>query len=411
MRKAWSALALVAIVSTSRLASAEPAPLLPLELVWEAPEACPGAESVRRRIGQILHASVAKPTSAVARGRIETLPEGRLRLAMAVRTGDVEDVRTVDAASCSTLAEAFAVVVALAIDSTINPGKEVGGGEGPAPASSSLPESAEPPESPRAEPVPAPPVAPAKSESPALRSVASRLQLRPEIGLGGFVVWGPLPEASVGPVLSLGARIHRFRAGALAAVSLSQDARFDRSAGATFDMASAGAFGGYMAPVGAFAFGPAVSVEVTHVRARGFGIRQPWETSAVWLTPALGGRFEARAAKWLALFAAADCSSQSMLRASPSRPRPRGKRFASIRRAERPLVWASAPWSSFPDSAERPEPAHGSTSTSMFVDEAPLSPEAKVELTANLIPSLRSRRPKQLFPEFFRDERQAPREL
>ena len=305
MRKAWSALAGVAILSTSRLASAQPPPL-PLELTWEAPEACPGAESVRGRIGQILRASIAKPTSAVATGRIEALPEGRFRLAMAVRTGDVEDVRTVDAASCSTLAEAFAVVVALAIDSTVDPTKESGGSEAPAPASPESLASPEPPESPRAERSPAPPVAPAKDESPPRRPVASRLRLRMEIGLGGFVVWGPLPEASVGPVLSLGARIERFRVGALAAVSLSQDARFERSAGATFDMASAGTFGGYMVPLGDFAFGPSVSVAATRVRARGFGIRQPWETSAVWLTPALGGRVEARPMKWLGFFAAAE---------------------------------------------------------------------------------------------------------
>lgn len=309
MRTAWSALAVFAIVSTSRLASAQPRPL-PLELVWEAPDACPGPESIRRRIGQILHASVAKPTSAVATGRIETLPEGRFRLAMAVRTGDVEDVRTVDAASCSTLAEAFAVVVALAIDSTVDPSKAIGGSEAPAPASPESPASPVPAESPRVEQSPAPPVEPAKAGSPpparAENDVASPLQLRPEIGLGGFVVWGPLPEASVGPVLSLGARIGRFRVGALAAVSLSQDARFERSAGATFDMASAGAFGGYMVPVGALSFGPSLSVAATHVRARGFGIRQPWETSAVWLTPAFGGRVEARATKWLSLFAAAE---------------------------------------------------------------------------------------------------------
>lgn len=305
MRKAWSALAGVAILSTSRLASAQPPPL-PLELTWEAPEACPGAESVRRRIGQILRASVVKPTSAVATGRIETLPEGRFRLAMAVRTGDVEDVRTVDAASCSTLAEAFAVVVALAIDSTVDPNKELRGSEVPAPASPESPASPEPPGSPRVEQSSAPPVAPTKDESTPRRSAASSVLVRPEIGLGGFVVWGPLPEASVGPVLSLGARIDRFRVGALVAVSLSQDARFERSAGATFDMVEAGAFGGYMVPVGVFAFGPSVSVAATHVRARGFGIRQPWETSAVWLTPALGGRVEARAMKWLSLFAAVE---------------------------------------------------------------------------------------------------------
>jgi hypothetical protein len=306
VRKAWPALAVIAIVSTARHASGEPTPPLPLELVWDAPKACPRTESVRGRIGQILRTPRARPTSAVATGRIETLPDGRFRLAMAVRTGDVEDVRTVDAASCSTLAEAFAVVVALAIDPTVSPnGGEVDGAE---PPSIATPEPAQvQPVQPPPAALPAPVAEPAKSESPVLRANASRSSLRAELALGGFAVWGPLPDVSVGPVLSLGARIHRFRVGALGAVSLSQDARFGGSAaGATFDMVEAGAFGGYMVPVGDFAFGPYVNVEVTHVGARGFGIRSPWSTSATWLSPAIGGRAEVRALKWLGLFAGVD---------------------------------------------------------------------------------------------------------
>jgi hypothetical protein len=296
---AWPALAVIAIVSTARLASAEPQPPAPLalELVWEVPEGCPSAESVRHRIGQILRGPLTKPTSAAAKGRIESLPEGRFRLSMAVRTGDVEDVRTVDAASCGTLAEAFAVVVALAIDRS----REVDGIEPPA----SLEHAS--PAAPAGEPSPEPGVAPAaQRELPAPRPVASRPQLRAEVGLGAFVVWGPLPDVSVGPNLSLGVRIDRFRFGALGAVSFQQRAAFERNAGATFDMIGGGAFGGYMIPVDAFAFGPCVSAELTHVRARGFGIRLPWEVSETWLTPALGGRVEARVARWFGFFASAD---------------------------------------------------------------------------------------------------------
>lgn len=296
MTKPWSALAVVAIVSSTRVASAEPqspAPVeLELELVWEAPDGCPGAESVRHRIGQILRGPLTKPTSALANGRVEPLPDGRFRLEMTVRTGDVEDARTVDAASCGTLAEAFAVVVALAIDRS----KEVDAIEPPG--------SPEPPGAGRA---PEPGIArPPKPEAPAPSPVTSRSPLRATIGLGAFAAWGPLPDVAVGPMLSLGARIHRLRLGALGTVSLQQSVRFDRNAGATFDMVGAGAFGGYMIPIGRFSFGPWASVEVTHVRAHGFGIRSPWETSGTWLTPAVGGRADARLARWLAVFAGAD---------------------------------------------------------------------------------------------------------
>jgi hypothetical protein len=293
--KAWPVLAVVAIVSTARLASADTTTPLPLELEWDVPEACPGSESVRRRIAQILHEPLTNPTSAVANGRIETLPDGRYRLAVAVRTGDVEDVRTVDAPSCPTLAEAFAVVVALAIDRS----KDVDGSEARA---------AELPASVADARTPTPDVAhPAKQESPAPHPQQSPPPpLRVSLGLGSSVVWGPLPDVSMGAAVSLGARIHRFRVGALGTMSLPQDAHFGRSAGVSFDMVAAGAFGAYMLPLGNFAFGPWASVEATHVRARAFGVRLPTATSAAWLTPVLGGRVEARIAQWLGLFASAD---------------------------------------------------------------------------------------------------------
>ena len=326
MRKAWSALAVVAIASLPRLVSAEPQrPAPPLdvevELAWEVPDGCPGVESVRHRIGQLLRVPLTKPTSAVAKGRIEPLSDARLRLEMTVRTGDVEDARTVDAASCSSLAEAFAVVVALAIDRTMEL-DGVEGSEPPPAARAPEPDVARPP---RITAAPPPPVA--TSSSP----------LRADIALGAFLVWGPLPDVSVGPMLALAARFDRFRVGALGTVSLQQTAAFERGAGATFDMFGAGAFGAYLLPIDVFAFGPWMSIEVTRVHARGFGIRTPWEASETWLSPAVGGRAEARLARWLGVFAGADlllpldapifslatASGEAVRLHSPGRPSPR----------------------------------------------------------------------------------------
>lgn len=298
MRKAWSTLAIVAIVSTpapARAQSHEPAPLS-LELAWDVPATCPDAERVRLRIGQILRRTETKPTGAVARGRIETLPAGRFRMFMSVRTEDAEDVRKVDAASCGTLAEAFAVVVALAIDPTLNPTKEA------------EPEEPAPPEQPSAPVEPAPPsmiMRRAQSQA-SLPANITGPPLRADFGLGAFVAWGPLPDMSTGPILSLGGRIGRFRFGALAAIAFRQRAFFSESGGATFDMIEAGAFGSYLVPVGPFAVGPSASIEAVHVTARGFGIREPWETSATWPAPAIGARVEATGTKWLGLFASAD---------------------------------------------------------------------------------------------------------
>ncbi len=280
------------MVSTARLANADTSSPIAVELAWDVPDACPGAQSVRRRIAQILGGPLDEPTNVEAKGTVEPTPDGRYRLVMAVRTGDVEDVRTVTAERCAMLAEAFAIVVALAID----PSKAVDGIDAPAPEASvgAVPASA------------APLAVPATRESAAHRHHASPPPVHLAVGIGGDVVWGPLPDASVGAMVLLGAHVDRFRVGALATVSPSQDTHLGGGAGVSFGLLGAGAFVGYLVPVGKLALGPVVGVEVTQVRARAFGIRTPWSPTAAWWTPTLGGQLEAHAARWLGLFTRAD---------------------------------------------------------------------------------------------------------
>jgi hypothetical protein len=214
---------------------------------------------------------------------------------MTVRAGDVEDARAIDAASCAALAGAFAVVVALAIDPTTDTVDDHGD-EVPDNEASAL-----------TEPSSAPPVHRPKQEATTPRpSPPSPWASRFASGLGGSIVWGPLPEASPGIVGALFVRFDRLRVGAIGTLSLPQSPRFDRNAGATFDMLEVGAFGAYMVPLGVFAIGPAANVEATYLQVRGFGIRRPWATSAVWPTGVVGGRVEARVARWFGLFARGD---------------------------------------------------------------------------------------------------------
>ena len=298
MRKAWPALAIGTIVSMTRFARAEATPL-PLELEWEAPPTCPDATVVRRQIEKILHGPLTAPSSAVAHGKIDRTEDGRFHLVLTVRTGDVADTRELDAASCSMLSEAFAVVVALAIDPT----KGGGGIEEPAQ-----------PESPPTEPIqPSAPVAadvvPPKSAppSPPTRpSEKAESSMALDLGVGGSVVWGTLPQASPGLVASAGIRIDRFRVGMLGTLAFAQRPRFDRNVGAAIDMIEGGVFAAYMVPLGIFALGPCGNIEATYVRVECYGIREPRTSSALWATPVLGGRFEARASRWLGIFARAD---------------------------------------------------------------------------------------------------------
>ncbi|MDF2695446.1 MAG: hypothetical protein K0S65_3829 [Labilithrix sp.] len=289
-------LAMGAIASMTRTANAEPTPL-PLELAWDAPEGCPDSVVVRRRIERALSGPLTVPNTALARGKIEKADDGRFHLTMMVRARDVEDARTIDAASCVPLAEAFAVVVALAIDPT----KDADGRDERLAVETPSPAPAAPSAASR------PVVGRATGESPAPRSApASQWAPHVAFGLGGSIAWGALPEVSPGLVASVAVRIDRFRVGALGTLWMRQNARFGGDRGASLDMVEVGAFGAYMVPLGVFAIGPSANIEATYVRARGFGIQTPSTGSATWPTGVLGARMEARVARWLGLFARAD---------------------------------------------------------------------------------------------------------
>lgn len=302
MTKVWSLLAIGAIATTPRRAVAETAPL-PLELRWDAPEGCPSSSFVRRRIEQIVRGPQTAPTRAEA--KVEGGAHGRLKVTLIVRTGDVEEHRTVEAASCSALAEAFAVVVAYVIDPSSDAARideagsaeELFGPQGPgAPlAPAEAPPSAAPPNVGQAEKTPRPHAPP--SGPPATQFA---------FGLGASVASGPLPQASTGVVATAALRLHRLRVGALGTISSRQRQYFDGPAGASFDMIDVGAFAGYMVPLGVFALGPCANIEATYVQLQGFGIRRPWTSSGGWLTAVLGARVEARVARWLGLYARTD---------------------------------------------------------------------------------------------------------
>ncbi len=62
---------------------------------------------VLRRIERILLAPP-PPTTVIAKAKIRATADHRFELTLTLRTGDVEETRTVDAASCSALADASA---------------------------------------------------------------------------------------------------------------------------------------------------------------------------------------------------------------------------------------------------------------------------------------------------------------
>ncbi|MDB4934134.1 MAG: hypothetical protein JWP87_1106 [Labilithrix sp.] len=264
-------------------------PSLPLELTWDVPAECPPASHVERRVAQILQGPPPAKSIVVAVARIRRADDsGRFELSLSIRTGDVEESRTIDAASCSALAEASAVVIALAI----NPEKESPAETPPSPTPASTAMAPIPPLVPRPPQPPRPP------------------RYHYALGLGAAVDSGTLPDVGAGMLASIAVRIDRVRLGVLSTLWFRQEPTFDASgqAGASFDMIAAGAFGGYMVALGPVALGPVANLEATFVRVRGFGIRTPRASWTGWPTAVLGGRAELRVSSWLGLFARADAA-------------------------------------------------------------------------------------------------------
>jgi hypothetical protein len=283
-------------VATPARADSPPATPLPLDLTWDVAVGCPEAPYVVRRVEQILEGPPLAKNIVIAKAKIRR-PDGatRFELRLTIRTAEVEESRTIVSASCSALAEASAVVIALAI----NPSKETplepaepGASSNAAPAAPETPRPAPPPS--------APPRPPPRPVTP--------LRYRYAVGLGASLDAGTLPKLGAGMLASASVRVDRIRLGLLSTLWFRQEPTFDASgqAGAAFDMIDVGAFGGYLVPVGAFAFGPVVNLEATFVKVRGFGIRAPRAFGTQWLTAVVGGRAEVQLATWLGLFARVD---------------------------------------------------------------------------------------------------------
>ncbi|MDF2697352.1 MAG: hypothetical protein K0S65_5735, partial [Labilithrix sp.] len=266
---------------------------LPLKLRWEAAETCPEASFVVRRVAELVEGRPRPMTEVLATARIHRARSGRFELALAVHTTNGDDERSIDAPSCSPLAEASAVVIALAMAPAEPPRDTT-----PPRPSTETTETTRPPETERpAAPTLTPPSRP--SESP-----PSGIGLG--IGLGPTLGAGILPELGSGLALSAALRHRGLRLGVLGTVWLRQRSTFTGEAGATFDRIDVGAFGCWLFPIRVVAAGPCANIEATSVRVEGFGIRSPHGSWTHWPTVVLGPRAEARVTRHLDLYVRAD---------------------------------------------------------------------------------------------------------
>lgn len=164
-----------------------------LRATWIAPEGCPDEASVVAAIEAMVGVAYVQEhgSELVAEAVVRGWP-GRFSLNARIERGRVAEAKTMDAESCQTLADAYAVIVAFALD----------------PASGvSLPAAEPPPAaSPSASPgKPVPPPAPAETKSASGPARGAHPFRAPPLDVGPFgaVGLGMLPFPSLG----VGARI------------------------------------------------------------------------------------------------------------------------------------------------------------------------------------------------------------
>nr|WP_205633679.1 transposase [Labilithrix luteola] len=102
----------LAVVCAQRHADAETSQRA-VDLVWSAPPECPSSEFVEERA--LAEASTNAPRTVHAAAKVIE-KDHRYELVVVVRTGAVEETRKAQSASCLTLAEATALVIATALD-------------------------------------------------------------------------------------------------------------------------------------------------------------------------------------------------------------------------------------------------------------------------------------------------------
>jgi hypothetical protein len=258
-------LALVLLLQTS--ARAQPAP--GLRLRWSGPADCAEPANIESEVAALLPAGVALESAREFEVAIETLPAGGYRLQLREPSTDAASVRVLG--SCAEASEAAAVLIAMALDA----------GARPAPSAH--------------EPAPEP-----IAEQP--RDDSASLPAEPARARGGWVLTAAalgdvrsLPEPSLGAMLGA--------SWSLRALRLTWNARYlpaqpaddvPSGASAKFDLYAAALNGAFLWSIRAFAFGPALELELGYLRGRTEQVPNAGSDGAAWAMVAGGAQAEAR---------------------------------------------------------------------------------------------------------------------
>lgn len=281
------------LVSTSATAA-------PLDLVWSAPAACPRRERVADDVSRMAHPAadarrVRAEATVVERGSIDRA--GRATTLFVVDLVVDGGSRHLEADDCESLANAVALILALAIDPNAKPlaapAPPAQPGEG-SPAPAAVPSA--PPagtaagaataaparELPRAGAAPPAPTSPERSWTERLTA----------FGVGVAADGATLPNAAAGPGLFAGVRIAPVHIDLFGALFPEQTASVQggaTTAGARIAGAMAGVRGGPSFRAGPIELGPQVALTVRSLSASAFGATTSSTGSAEWLALGAGG--------------------------------------------------------------------------------------------------------------------------
>jgi hypothetical protein len=261
-------------------------PPSPVTVTWAAPEDCPDQASVTADVADLL----ARLPQRAGRGRrvqadgvVATTEEG-FELKLRIESDGDVGRRRVAGSSCESLADAAALIIAIAYDPAA---AEAATTDPPAPA---LPPPPEPPPA----PVPVPEPIPPPQSTPAVADESDYLVLVGASGLGGF---GVMPGTAAGFGLRLGFAIDRWSAVLAADLWLDQQSTVGTGpAGASlaFQSAAVSGCGAFWGPLPALHVEACGRVAIGRMRGEGFGVDAPGSASATWLAmgPGVGLRWQ-----------------------------------------------------------------------------------------------------------------------
>lgn len=289
-----------------------------LKLTWRAPAGCPSSDAVRDAATRTASDRAAKASSLEADARVERLERaGRWRVTLRTRRGDATGERSIEAASCSALADATAVVLALALVSP-DAAPEAATADVPADAA-----GAPPPATATATATPATPARPADHARAAEREATparvppaedvSREASTPEpehalaVAAAMMVDGATLPAPSSGGGGSVAWTPGRLRLEAGAALFAGQSRTTSVSAaGADLRLFVAGARGCASIVRAPIDVAPCAGADVNVVTAHGFGAPANYDTSAAWASAAGGAIVRIPIRHWIAVRAQLD---------------------------------------------------------------------------------------------------------